>query len=219
MVSAEEDFTSVLWPFLARRELEVELVPLDDVAEAIDARTALVAVSAVQSVDGRVADLDAITAAAAHHGALTYLDATQAAGWLPLDAGRFDYLAASGYKWLMNPRGTAFFAIRPEAAERLQPHLAGWYAGDDPVETNYGAPAAAGRRRPPLRRLARVAELGRRGARRWRCSRTSASTPSTRTTSGSRTASAPASGCRRATRRSSPSSSTPPPASGCAPPA
>jgi selenocysteine lyase/cysteine desulfurase len=140
VVSAQEDFTSVLWPFLACPELEVELVPLDDVADAIDARTALVAVSAVQSVDGRVANLDAITAAAAHHGALTYLDATQAAGWLPLDAGRFDYLAASGYKWLMNPRGTAFFAIRPEGAERLQPHLAGWYAGDDPVETNYGAP-------------------------------------------------------------------------------
>ncbi len=149
VVSAQEDFTSVLWPFLARPDLEVELVPLDDVAEAIDSRTALVAVSAVQSVDGRVADLDAIAVAAAHHGALTYLDATQAAGWLPLDAGRFDYLAASGYKWLMNPRGTAFFAVRPEAAERLQPHLAGWYAGDDPVETNYGAPLrlAGGARR------------------------------------------------------------------------
>jgi selenocysteine lyase/cysteine desulfurase len=149
VVSAEEDFTSVLWPFLARPELRVELVPLDRIDEAIDSDTALVAVSAVQSVDGRLADLDAIEAAAAHHGALTYLDATQAAGWLPLDAGRFDYLVASGYKWLMNPRGTAYFAVRPEAAERLRPHLAGWYAGDDPVETNYGAPLrlASGARR------------------------------------------------------------------------
>jgi selenocysteine lyase/cysteine desulfurase len=64
-------------------------------------------------------------------------------------ARRFDYLVASGYKWLMNPRGTAYFAVRPEAAERLRPHLAGWYAGDDPVETNYGAPLrlASGARR------------------------------------------------------------------------
>ena len=140
VVSAEEDFTSVLWPFLTDQRLRVELVPLDRLAEAVDASTAVVAVSAVQSVDGRLADLDAIAAAAAHHGALTYVDATQAAGWLPLEASRFDYLVASGYKWLMNPRGTSFFAVRPEAGERLRPRLAGWYAGDDPVETNYGAP-------------------------------------------------------------------------------
>lgn len=140
VLCAQEDFTSVLWPFLAHPQLQVDLVPLERVAEAVDGDTALVAVSAVQSADGRVADLDAIEAAVAHHGSLTYVDATQGAGWLPLDAGRFDFMACSGYKWLMNPRGTAFFAVRPEAAERLQPHLAGWYAGDDPVETNYGAP-------------------------------------------------------------------------------
>jgi selenocysteine lyase/cysteine desulfurase len=140
VVSAEEDFTSVLWPFLTDPKLRVELVPLDRLADAVDASTAVVAVSAVQSFDGRLADLDAIAAAAAHHGTLTYVDATQAAGWLPLEASRFDYLVASGYKWLMNPRGTSFFAVRPEAGERLPPRLAGWYVGDDPVETNYGAP-------------------------------------------------------------------------------
>jgi selenocysteine lyase/cysteine desulfurase len=140
VVSAEEDFTSVLWPFLTDPKLRVELVPLDRLADAVDASTAVVAVSAVQSFDGRLADLDAIAAAAAHHGTLTYVDATQAAGWLPLEASRVDYLVASGYKWLMNPRGTSFFAVRPEAGERLPPRLAGWYAGDDPVETNYGAP-------------------------------------------------------------------------------
>jgi selenocysteine lyase/cysteine desulfurase len=31
-------------------------------------------------------------------------------------------------------------AVRPAAAERLRPFMAGWYAGDDPFETNYGAP-------------------------------------------------------------------------------
>jgi selenocysteine lyase/cysteine desulfurase len=31
-------------------------------------------------------------------------------------------------------------AIRPQAAEPLRPHLAGWYAGDDPFESNYDAP-------------------------------------------------------------------------------
>ncbi len=113
---------------------------LERLAEAVDGSTALVAFSAVQSADGRVADLDAVAAAAEHHGALTLVDTTQASGWLPLDAGRFDFVIASAYKWLLSPRGTAFMSVRPQAAERLSPVQAGWYAGDDPFETNYGAP-------------------------------------------------------------------------------
>jgi selenocysteine lyase/cysteine desulfurase len=139
VVAPERDFTSVLWPFLVAG-VQVDLVPLESLADAVDADTALVAVSAVQSLDGRVADLDAIVAAAEHHGALTCVDATQASGWLPLEAGRFDFLMASAYKWLLSPRGTSFMAVRPAAAERLQPFMAGWYAGDDPFDTNYDAP-------------------------------------------------------------------------------
>jgi selenocysteine lyase/cysteine desulfurase len=139
VVCAERDFTSVLWPFLVAGA-RVHTVPLEAVAEALDGDTAVVAVSAVQSLDGRVADLDAIAAAAAHHGALTCIDATQASGWLPLDAGRFDFLIASAYKWLLSPRGTSFMAVRPSVAERLRPHMAGWYAGDDPFDTNYDVP-------------------------------------------------------------------------------
>jgi selenocysteine lyase/cysteine desulfurase len=142
VVCAQDDFTSLLFPFLAQAErgVRVDLVPLADVAEAVDADTALVAVSAVKSADGRLADLDAIAAAAAAHDARTYVDATQACGWLPLDASRFDFVVASGYKWLLGPRGTAFFAVRPQAAEALTPHLAGWYAGEVPMETLYGGP-------------------------------------------------------------------------------
>jgi selenocysteine lyase/cysteine desulfurase len=139
VVAAERDFTSVIWPFLVAGA-HVDLVPLERVPEAIDGSTAVVAVSAVQSIDGRVADLDAIAAAAEHHGALTCVDATQASGWLPVEARRFDFFIASAYKWLLSPRGTSFMAVRPEAAERLKPHMAGWYAGDDPFETNYDAP-------------------------------------------------------------------------------
>jgi selenocysteine lyase/cysteine desulfurase len=142
----EEDFTSVLFPFLAQepRGVRVRLVPLESIASAVDGDVDLVALSAVQSSDGRLADLDAVAAAAAHHGARTYLDATQACGWLPLDAARFDYVTCAGYKWLLGPRGTAFFAVRPAAAERLVPHLAGWYAADEPMENLYGGPLRVG---------------------------------------------------------------------------
>jgi selenocysteine lyase/cysteine desulfurase len=142
VVCPAEDFTSLLFPFLAQAErgVTIDLVPLDDLAGAVDGGTAMVAFSAVQSADGRIADLDAIASAAAAHGAGTYVDATQACGWLPLDASRFDFVAAAGYKWLLGPRGTAFMAIRPEAGERLVPQLAGWYAGEVPMSTLYGGP-------------------------------------------------------------------------------
>jgi selenocysteine lyase/cysteine desulfurase len=141
VLSAEGEFTSALWPFLAqRRGVEVRTVPVAELAEAVDARTDAVAFSAVQSSDGRLADLDAITAAAADHGALTVVDATQACGCLPLDASRFDVVVCSAYKWLLSPRGSAFMTVRPEVAQRLTPHGAGWYAGDDPHSSYYGEP-------------------------------------------------------------------------------
>ena len=71
VLCAEEDFTSVLWPFQVAAGLEVSAVPMTELAAAIDGSVAVVAFSAVQSSDGRMADLDAIAAAAAHHGALT----------------------------------------------------------------------------------------------------------------------------------------------------
>ena len=80
----------------------------------------------MQSSDGRLADLDAIAAAAAHHGARTLVDATQACGWLPLDASRFDHVVCAGYKWLLAPRGTAFSTRAREAREHLRPT---WPAG------------------------------------------------------------------------------------------
>jgi selenocysteine lyase/cysteine desulfurase len=136
---AEGDFTSLLFPFLAVG-CTLLTQPLERLAEAVDAGTDVVAVSAVQSADGRLADLEAIVQAAQANSALTVVDATQACGWLPLDASRFDVLIAGGYKWLCHPRGTAFMVIRPSARERLAPVSAGWYAGEDPWETCYGTP-------------------------------------------------------------------------------
>ncbi len=146
IVVAAGDFTSVLFPMLVqeRRGVRVREVPLERLVEAIDAGTSLVAVSAVQSRDGRVLDLEALARAADHHGAEVFLDATQGAGWLPIDARRFTYVSAGAYKWLLSPRGTAFLAARPEAVERLLPHTAGWYAAQDPWATCYGGPLRLG---------------------------------------------------------------------------
>ena len=141
VVSAEPEFTSLLWPFMAQgRGIEVECVRVAHVAESIDDRTDVVAVSAVQSSTGEVTDLATVTEAAAAHDARLVVDATQACGWLPVDASRIDLLACSAYKWLCSPRGTAFMSVKPDLRDRLTPQGAGWYAGEDPHASYYGPP-------------------------------------------------------------------------------
>jgi selenocysteine lyase/cysteine desulfurase len=140
---ADGDFTSLLFPFLARAartELTVRSVPLDRIAEAVDGAVDLVAVSAVQSADGRVAPLDELSDATRAHGARLLLDGTQAAGWLPLPADRSDLLVCGGYKWLLGPRGTCFLAGTAEALAELPAIAAGWYAGADIWSSIYGGP-------------------------------------------------------------------------------
>src|SRR3954453_21187891 len=71
---------------------------------------------------------------------MTVLDATQAVGWLPVDAAAFDVVVCHAYKWLMSPRGTAFMAVRPEALEGIVPAAAGWFAGEDVHGSYFGPP-------------------------------------------------------------------------------
>jgi selenocysteine lyase/cysteine desulfurase len=140
VIVARGDFASVRFPMLVQepRGVRVREVELERLAEAISSRTSVVAVSAVQSADGRVIDLDALARAADHHGARVFLDATQAAGWLPIAASRFAYVAAGAYKWLLSPRGSAFLAVRPANREQLIPHTAGWYSAEEPWNDLYG---------------------------------------------------------------------------------
>ncbi|GGX75283.1 aminotransferase class V-fold PLP-dependent enzyme [Streptomyces fructofermentans] len=137
VLTAEGEFSSLVTPFHVRTDLKVRAVPLERLAESVRPGTALVAVSAAQSADGRVADLPAIRAAAAAHGARTYVDASQAAGWLPLDADAYDYLVSVAFKWLVCPRGVAFLVV-PEDLGGLTPVFAGWVAGEHPWDSCYG---------------------------------------------------------------------------------
>ncbi|TVT19021.1 aminotransferase class V-fold PLP-dependent enzyme [Amycolatopsis rhizosphaerae] len=147
VLTAAGEFTSVTFPFAARG-LTVTEVPLDRLPEAV-AEHDLVAVSAVQSSDGAVADLGAVRAAAEAAGVPVALDVTQAAGWLPLALDWADWVVAAGYKWLLSPRGSAWLAVHPRALEHGKPVHAGWYAGENPWDALYGLPLrlAAGARR------------------------------------------------------------------------
>ncbi|MFH9734271.1 aminotransferase class V-fold PLP-dependent enzyme [Streptomyces sp. NPDC017260] len=137
VLTAEADFSSLVNPLHTRGDLKVRGVPLERVAESVGPRTALVAVSAVQSADGRIADLATLRDAARAHGARTLIDASQSNGWLPLAAGDFDFVAAVGYKWVLCPRGVAFLVV-PEDFGGLTPLFAGWASGERPWDSCYG---------------------------------------------------------------------------------
>ncbi|MEZ0447031.1 aminotransferase class V-fold PLP-dependent enzyme [Cellulomonas sp. ICMP 17802] len=140
VLAVDGDFASVTFPFTAHadRGVTVRHVPLERLADEVRPTTHTVAFSLVQSRDGRLADVDAVLAAAEAAGARTVCDVTQAAGWLPVDATRFDATVCASYKWLAAPRGTAFLTVRPELAHDLRPLHAGWYAGEQIWSSVYG---------------------------------------------------------------------------------
>jgi selenocysteine lyase/cysteine desulfurase len=84
--------------------------------EALDERTAVVAVLAVHWTDGALVDLDAVAARAREVGAAVVVDASQALGAMPLDlaAARPDFLVSVGYKWLLGPFGLGYLYVAPE---------------------------------------------------------------------------------------------------------
>ncbi|MDG9728488.1 MULTISPECIES: aminotransferase class V-fold PLP-dependent enzyme [unclassified Streptomyces] len=137
VLTAEADFSSLVNPLHTRGDLKVRSVPLERIAESVGPQTELVAVSSVQSADGRIADLAALRDAARAHGARTLIDASQSNGWLPLAAGDFDFVAAVGYKWVLCPRGVAFLVV-PEDFGGLTPLFAGWASGERPWDSCYG---------------------------------------------------------------------------------
>ncbi|MCX5196548.1 aminotransferase class V-fold PLP-dependent enzyme [Streptomyces sp. NBC_00249] len=145
----EGDFASVMNPFVVRSDLKVRFAPLEGIAEAVGPDTALVALSAVQSADGRTADLAAVRAATDERGARMLVDATQAAGWLPFDATPYDYTVTAGYKWLLGARGASYLTVSEDAQDTLTPLHAGWVAAASKWDATYGPmpELAAGARR------------------------------------------------------------------------
>lgn len=140
VVVPEVEFTSTLFPLLVQQRFDVRLAPQSELADAVADGADAIAFSAVQMSSGEVADLDAIVAAADSRDALKICDATQAVGWLPIDATRFDAVVCTAYKWLASPRGSTFLAVSDRMIERAVPHNAGWYAGADVHKSYFGPP-------------------------------------------------------------------------------
>jgi kynureninase len=141
IVMTELDFPSVRYVYdhlATRLGAEVVVVPSDDgisvdtarLLDAIDERTALVAISHVLFRSAFIMDLDAICAHAHRAGALVSADAFHSIGVIPVDvrASGVDFMTGGVLKWLCGGPGGCFLYASEAVRTRLEPALTGWMA-------------------------------------------------------------------------------------------
>jgi kynureninase len=144
IVCLEADFPSMLYLYQAQSRLgfEVVMVPAEPdcsvrterILDAIDDRTALVALSHVLFRSSFIVDPRPIVERAHAAGALVILDTYQSAGIIPVDVTALDVDFAAGgcLKWLCGGPGNAFLYTRPDLRRRLRPRFTGWLSHANP---------------------------------------------------------------------------------------
>ena len=143
LVTTDLEFPTCDYLYRAQETLgaKVEVVPSRDLAvdtdrllAAIDAQTALVAVTHVAFRSSALLDAAAVAARAHEVGALVLLDTYQSAGTVPIDVAALDVdlMVGGSVKWLLGGPGTGYLYARPEVAAALAPWLVGWFGHEAP---------------------------------------------------------------------------------------
>jgi cysteine desulfurase/selenocysteine lyase len=149
IVTCDMEFASNLFPWqaLAKRygvELRVvrnheATLRIEDFSDVIDAKTKLVAVSYVQYSNGFRTDLSELSKIAHENGAYVVTDAVQAVGQMPINVANLgvDFLASSGYKWLLSPISTGFLYVKQDLLDELWPTIVGYRSDENPMDFSY----------------------------------------------------------------------------------
>lgn len=143
IVASGAEFPAVGHVWLAQRArganvrwvpLRDGVLPLASYVEAIDERTAIVSAAHAYYQTGLVQDVATITQLARAYGALTYVDAYQSLGAVPIDvrAMDLDMVASGTLKYLMGTPGLAFLYVKRALIERLEPLITGWFGRVNP---------------------------------------------------------------------------------------
>jgi len=137
VVTTGMEFLANVYPWMSLEQRGVQLirvpeqfgrVPFDRIATAINNRTRVVSISAVQWSNGFRTDLVRLGEACQEKGVLLFVDAIQALGVHPINvrAMNIDFLAADGHKWLCGPEGAGMFFCRRELIGHLRPSEVGY---------------------------------------------------------------------------------------------
>lgn len=110
---------------------------LDAILAEVGPRTRLVAVSHVSWMTGNLLPVEDLQDAVE---APLLVDAAQSAGAIRVDAGRFDFYAVSGQKWLCGPDATGALVVRDP--ERLRPALPTYFSQESYDDTGEFVPRA-----------------------------------------------------------------------------
>jgi L-cysteine/cystine lyase len=142
ILTSDEEHPGLLAPLGRARQrcgITVRVVPFEEVADSVSTATRLIACSHVSWVSGRVADVQALSAA----GPPVLLDAAQALGAVPVDVRALgcDFYAASGQKWLCGPEGSGCLFVAPERLDDLLIPWPGYSSVADPANALEFEPA------------------------------------------------------------------------------
>ena len=136
VVVADVEFPSDVLPWTRLERLGVELrlvrhrnwqVSVSDLESHIDSRTRVVAVSLVSFLTGQRQLLHELSRAVRSTGAILSVDATHAAGVVPVEAGLADFVMSSCYKWLLGAHGVSIFYWNRSRLPDLNPPFLGWH--------------------------------------------------------------------------------------------
>jgi len=142
VVAVADEYPSNIYPWLSltRHGVTTRLaarrgsrVGVDDIAAVVDARTRLVAVSAVDWQSGFRTDLAALGAFCRARDIFFVVDGIQAVGALRIDVAAcgIDAMAVGGHKWLLAPEGCGVLFVAERVLDRIAPVLVGWKSVSD----------------------------------------------------------------------------------------
>ena len=116
-----------------------EELAMDAFEQEIDSHTKIVAVSHVQFSNGFKVDLQHLSKLAHENGGYVITDAVQSLGQMPIDVKKLDvdFLATSGYKWLLSPIATGFLYIKKELIDEIEPSIVGYRTDENHHEFSY----------------------------------------------------------------------------------
>lgn len=132
----DNEFPANVYPWLnlAAKGVEIIRIPTrqgkfntEDIAQKINSKTRLLALSHVGYVSGFKADIETIGQLCADKGIHFFVDAAQSAGVMNIDVrkAKISALATCSWKWLRGPVGAGFLYCAADLMAQLQPVFVG----------------------------------------------------------------------------------------------